>query len=206
MALLARWDSVPHFSHAKCLKADYKAAAETRFSCSLSRRWTRRCPFQSGCLDRVKAISPHRITKRNAYDLSYNRCALCNGIDERGSPFSSSPSSSRPSRPPRSLCRPARRVVRLVHAQPGRQRSRTFVQSRAIMGALRLRRGRSHRWRHRGVASPRRKNRWPGKWPVDREQRQRWSCGADASSLAGRRHCLQECVRRVLERSGYRFA
>src|SRR6185437_14155922 len=116
MALLARWDSVPHFSHAKCLKADYKAAAEIKFSCSLSRRWTRRCPFQSGCLDRVKAISPHRITKRNAYDLSYNRCALCNGIDERGSPFSSSSSpslssSSRPFRQARSLCRPARRVV-----------------------------------------------------------------------------------------------
>jgi hypothetical protein len=31
MALLARWDSAPHFSHAKCLKADYKAAAETKF-------------------------------------------------------------------------------------------------------------------------------------------------------------------------------
>ena len=55
---------------------------------------------------------------------------------------------------------------------PGRRRSRTVVQSRALMGALRVQRGRSAGRRDRRVASSCRKNCRPRKWPVDRAERQ----------------------------------
>ena len=126
----------------------------------------------------MKRSFPHRIPKSNAYHLSCNSRAMCIGV-ERGSPIlsssslsSSSLSSSRPLRRACTLRRATGRVVRVVHAQSGRQRSRPVLQSGALVGALWIQRGRSVGWRHRRLAPSRRKNRRPGKWPMDRAERQ----------------------------------
>lgn len=96
-----------------------------------------------------------------------------------------SPPSSPSCFPPR---RASARMVRVVHARASRKRSGPFIQSRPVMGPIRVKRGRSRGWRHRGVAPSRRENCRPGKRSVDHSKRQRRPRRTDPAPIHRRRH------------------
>jgi hypothetical protein len=91
---------------------------------------------------------------------------LCNNC---GSQVAPSPSPSSWLSSPLSLS--ARRapacLVRVVHARASGKRSRSFIQSRTVVGPLRIKCGRPVGRCDRGVAPSRGENCGPRKWSVD---------------------------------------
>jgi hypothetical protein len=141
---------------------------------------------------------PHTEDIHDAYSHGCNGIGLSIWIERRG-PIWPPPLSSPPLRRRSALCRPTGCVVRMVYALAGRHRSRSVLQPRPVLGPLWIKCRRSVSRRYRRLASPCRQDRWPGKWPVDRSERQRWSCGSDAASITGRCYRFQECLRGVLD-------
>ena len=116
---------------------------------------------------------------------------LCDHGGGQVAPSSTSQPLSPPSLPSRLPAgRASASVVRVVYARASRKRSGPFLQSRPVMGPLRVKRGRSRGRRHRGVAPSRRKNCRPGKRSVDRSKRQRRPRRTDPAPIHRRRHCI----------------
>ncbi len=112
--------------------------------------------------------------------------------DNGGGQVAPSPAPQPLSPPSSPSCLPAGRasasVVRVVHARASRKRSGPFIQSRPVMGPIRVKRERSRGWRHRGVAPSRWENCRPGKRSVDHSKRQRRPRRTDPAPIHRRRH------------------
>ena len=102
----------------------------------------------------------------DAYSHGCNGSALFDRIERTGSVAPS------PCRRSSSLCGSTRGMVRMVHAPAGRRRPRPLVQSRPVLGQLRIKRGWSSSRSHRRLASPRRQDRRSRERPVDPTERQ----------------------------------
>jgi hypothetical protein len=138
----------------------------------------------------LRAFSQHKDSHVPEH-FSCNGRALCLR-DNGGGQVAPSPTPQPLSPPSSPSCLPPRRasasMVRVVHAWASRKRSGPFIQSRPVMGPLRVKRGRSRGRRHRGVAPSRRENCRPGKRSVDRSKRQRRPRGTDPAPIHRRRH------------------
>ena len=112
--------------------------------------------------------------------------------DNGGGQVAPSPTPQPLSPPSSPSCLPAGRasasVVRVVHARASRKRSGPFIQSRTVMGPLRVKRRRSPGRRYRGMAPSRRENCRPGKRSVDHSKRQRRPRRTDPAPIHRRRH------------------
>ena len=123
--------------------------------------------------------------------FSCNGRALCL-CDNGGGQVAPSPTPQPLSPPSSPSCLPPRRasarMVRVVHAWASRKRSGPFIQSRTVMGPLRVKRRRSPGRRYRGMAPSRRENCRPGKRSVDHSKRQRRPRRTDPAPIHRRRH------------------
>ena len=169
---------VPHFGHSRFLKRQKRILIRS-FNQPLG---TFLVPPISGFLIAQRDL-PSVRNIHDAYSHGCDGSALFDRIGCRGSVVPS-PSCRWWS----SLCGSAGRLVRMVYAWPGRQRSRPLVQSRPVLGPLWIK----CRWpngrRYRRLASPRRQDCRPGKRAVDRAERQRRPCRSDASAIGGWRY------------------
>ena len=163
--------------------------------------------FLAGFQIALRAFPQHKDSHVPEH-FSCNGRALCL-CDNGGGQVAPSPT-PQPLSPPSwsPSCVPAgrasARVVRVVHARASRKRSGPFIQSRAVMGPLRVKRGRSPGRRHRGVAPSRRENCRPGKRSVDRSKRQRRPRRTDPAPIHRRRHRIPARLNRGGTGEGWR--